>query len=289
MLMCYIFIRLGGKMKKILMIMMIVLLSLTSVYGEDTLGLEDVVETSVKINDKYLKADTNHILVGDTVFVVGKYLVESFGGKVQWSSKSQTTRILYNDQIIDLKIGSKTAYVDGVEKTLYKAPFIYQDRTMIPLKFVSEIFACQVTWVQDTYTVELVKDGIDIGDTYSYERGYTDEDLYLLAKIVTVESGEQSLEMALAIANTVLNRVKDSRFPNSVHDVIYQIDSYVQFPPAHKSSFESLQPKYISKIAAKKALEGINNIGYSLYFNNQPFKSKSDDLIRIIDGEYFYY
>ena len=39
----------------------------------------------------------------------------------------------------------------------------------------------------------------------------------------------------------------------------------------------------------QKALEGVNNIGYSLYFNNSPFRSKPNDLIKIIDGEYFYY
>ena len=85
--------------------------------------------------------------------------------------------------------------------------------------------------------------------------------MYLLSKSVTVESGDKSLEMALAIAITVLNRVGDSRFPDTIEGVIYQVDVYKQFPPTHKASFKDLEPTYLSKIAAKKTLEGINNIG----------------------------
>lgn len=279
-------------MKKILCLMIFVLVlssSLMSFAYNEELGLEDVIESSVKINESYLYADVNHILVGDTVFVVGKYLVESFGGKIQWASQIQTARILYKDQIIDLVIGSKEAVVDGQSVELYKAPFIYKGRTMLPLKFIAETFGCDVSWQPETYDVHITKEGLEIKAPYAYDRGYTDEDLYLLSKIVTVESGDQSLEMALAIANTVLNRVKDSRFPNTIADVIYQVDRYTQFPPAHKTSFKTLVPKPVSTIAAKKALEGVNNIGYSLYFNNSPFRSKANDLIKIIHGEYFYY
>ncbi len=181
-------------------------------------------------------------------------------------------------------VGSIEATVNNEMVQMHKPSFIVDGRTMIPLRFVSEQFGAEVSWDQSTYTVSIVDEEVLVPSEYIYDRWYTDEDLYLLSKIVTVESGDVSLEMAMAIANTVLNRVKDSRFPNTVSEVIYQVDRHVQFPPAHKASFASKEPSYLSTIAAKKALEGVNNIGYSLYFNNQPFKSKPDDLIRVIDG-----
>lgn len=276
-------------MKKLLIIILIVCFSLP-VYGEETIDIieEGIVETSVKINGHFLYADTNHILVKDTTFVVSKYLVEALGGEIEWFGETQSVEITLNEDVIQLTIGSLDALVNGETFTLNKAPFIRNGRTMLPLRFVSEHLECEVSWVQETYTVEITKEDLEVPEAYIYDRPYTDEDLYYLSKIVTVESGEVSLEMAMAIANTVLNRVKDDRFPNTVKDVIFQVDKYVQFPPAHKASFESLQAKPISIMAAKKALEGVNTIGYSLYFNNQPFKSKSDDLIKVIDGEYFY-
>ena len=40
--------------------------------------------------------------------------------------------------------------------------------------------------------------------------------------------------------------------------------------------------------AAKMALEGVNNIGTCLYFNNRPFTSRSGSFYKKIEGEYFY-
>ncbi len=280
-------------MKKILCMVLLLIMISTSSYSyaadyEYEYEYDYDVEASVKINDLYLYSDTPHILQGDTVFVVGRYIVEALGGTIEWFEDRQTVKMTLDEKSIEIVIGSLDANIDGEATKLYKAPFIKDGRTMIPLRFVSENLGCQVSWYQATFTVDIVNPLAEIPEDYIYERDYTDEDLHLLAKIVTVESGDYSLDMAMAIANTVLNRVKDESFPDTIEGVIYQADVNVQFPPAHKESFENLEPKPISIAAAKKALEGVNNIGDSLFFNNQPFSSKSDDLIRIVDGEYFY-
>lgn len=246
------------------------------------------VETSITINGAYLKSDTNHLLLEDTVFVVGRTLVEAFGGKIGWREEIQTVVIQLEGKYIEMIIGENEALVNGEIYRLNKAPFIKDGRTMIPLRFVSEVFDCQVNWNGQTYTVVIEKEGLVVDEDFVVEPAYTEQDLYLLAKIVTVESGDGSLEMKMAIANTVLNRVKDPRFPNTIAEVIYQDDVCVQFPPAHRASFATLEPSQMAIVAAKKTLEGVNNIGESLYFNNAPFKSKSADLICVIEGEYFY-
>ena len=278
-------------MKKLLCIILTLIIIYTNIVSYEVFAENNkdyVVETSVKINDLFLYSDTHHILVDGTVFVVGRYLIEAFGGTIDWNGETQTANIILDDHLIKMTMGSLEASVDGLTVQLYKAPFISNGRTMIPLKFISEYFGCEVTWVQETYTVNIIKDGLEIPEQYILKRNYTDEDLDLLSKIVTIESGKKSLDMSMAIANTVLNRVKDTSFPNTVYGVIYQENRYKQFPPAHKSSFKNLKPTGLSIIASKKALEGINNINGSLFFNNRPFKSKSNDLIRIINGEYFY-
>lgn len=282
---------LGDNMKKIVsMVLILLMISTVSLcYGVadiDNSGYE--VETSVRINGSYLYSDTPHILVGDTVFVVGRYLTEALGGEIEWINDTKTVKITLDGKVIKIVIGSTDAEVDGASVELYKASFINDGRTMIPLRFVSENFGCDVSWNQNTYTVDIINEEVEVPAAYICDRSYTDEDLYLLSKIVTVESGDTSLEMAMAISNTILNRVEDKGFPDTIEDVIYQVDEYVQFPPAHKGTFESLKPMSLSIAAAKKALEGVNNIGDALYFNNQPFESKSEDLIQIIDGEYFY-
>lgn len=96
-------------------------------------------------------------------------------------------------------------------------------------------------------------------------KAFTEEDYMLLAKITMVESGYESYEGQLGVANVILNRVKDSRFPGSVHDVIY---AGKQFPPAHNGLLDKSEPNASSLRAAKDALNGKNNVEDAVYFFN---------------------
>ena len=57
---------------------------------------------------------------------------------------------------------------------------------------------------------------------YREEVNYTEDELKLLACLVHSEAGNQSYEGKLAVANVVLNRVKSSKYPNTIEKVIYQ-------------------------------------------------------------------
>jgi len=103
---------------------------------------------------------------------------------------------------------------------------------------------------------------------------YTDEDLKLLACLVHAEAGTQSYEGKLAVANVVINRVKSSKYPNTIKGVIYQKG---QFSVASSGSLQKQLNNYahfksssqkLSIKAAREALEGANNIGSRLYFNS---------------------
>lgn len=107
-------------------------------------------------------------------------------------------------------------------------------------------------------------------DSVSYEYN----ELQLLACLIHSEAGSQSYETKLAVANVVLNRMKSSRYPNSMKSVIYQ--SY-QFTVAasgslqkqlnNYSNYDSSAQKLTIK-AAKDALSGSNNIGSRMHFNS---------------------
>lgn len=106
------------------------------------------------------------------------------------------------------------------------------------------------------------------------ETAYSDEDLKLLACLVHSEAGSQSYEGKLAVANVVLNRVKSSKYPSSIKNVIYHRG---QFSVATSGSLKKQLNNYknyssnaqrLSIKAAKAALNGDNNIGKRLYFNS---------------------
>ncbi|MDF2944856.1 MAG: hypothetical protein K0S01_3714 [Herbinix sp.] len=103
---------------------------------------------------------------------------------------------------------------------------------------------------------------------------YSDSDLKLLACLIHSEAGTQSYEGKLAVANIVLNRIKSSKYPDTLKAVIYQPG---QFSVAASGSLAKQLANYdnycsnsqlLSIKAARAALEGANNIGTRLYFHS---------------------
>lgn len=57
-------------------------------------------------------------------------------------------------------------------------------------------------------------------------KSYTDEELYVLSHVIYGEASGRSNEMQLGVGSVVLNRVKDSRFPNTIKGVVFQKNQY---------------------------------------------------------------
>ena len=61
-----------------------------------------------------------------------------------------------NSIIIKLTIGSKTAYIGDKPIELDTAPIIKNNRTLVPLRFVSQAFGAKVEWNATTKTITLI-------------------------------------------------------------------------------------------------------------------------------------
>jgi spore germination cell wall hydrolase CwlJ-like protein len=146
---------------------------------------------------------------------------------------------------------------------------------------------------------------------------YSEEDLRLLACLVYAEAGNQSYKGMLGVANVVLNRAKSDVYwhVDTVEEVIYDHKWSVQFAVTIKSKKTGLsmldkalkcydtgkytggnpeaEKKAMTRAikAAKAALEGTNNIGDYLCFQNKRsasrIKKKYSDTLII--GDHIFY
>lgn len=73
-----------------------------------------------------------------------RFLFENMGYKVDWDPQGVTITGKGHD--IRLFYGEKRAIVDGQEKALDVAPFIWHDRTYLPLRFLFESVGAVVGW-----------------------------------------------------------------------------------------------------------------------------------------------
>jgi len=92
----------------------------------------------------------------------------------------------------------------------------------------------------------------------------TSDELLLLSKLITGEARGESYEGQVAVAAVVINRVKDSRFPNSIKDVIYQKSAF----SVVKDGSINMQPNESAYKAAQEALYGLDPTDKAVYFWN---------------------
>lgn len=96
-------------------------------------------------------------------------------------------------------------------------------------------------------------------------------DLNLLTRLVYGEARGEPYQGMVAVAATVLNRVTDSRFPNTIAGVIYQSGAYTCVSDGQIN----LSPNEQSKKAAQDAINGWDpTYGCIYYFNPSTATSK---------------
>ena len=82
-----------------------------------------------------------------------RFIAENLGAEVLWNNEDKTVSIKKDDIDILLKIGDNTAVVNGDEKVFDTYPQIFEDRTYVPLRFISETLQMDVDWDGETKTV----------------------------------------------------------------------------------------------------------------------------------------
>ena len=114
------------------------------------------------------------------------------------------------------------------------------------------------------------KMGISVKASSSSNK-YSSNDRYLLAKVIYAEARGESYTGQVAIGAVVLNRVADSRFPNTVAGVIYQPWAFT----AVNDGQINLEPNQKAYQAADDALNGWDpTYGCVYYYNPQTATSK---------------
>ncbi|HEY3366009.1 MAG TPA: stalk domain-containing protein [Symbiobacteriaceae bacterium] len=71
---------------------------------------------------------------------------ETMGATVDWNADALRATVRLRGHQVAVFIGSRTAWVNGSQKTLDVAPRLIGGRTMVPLRFIAEAFGLEVGW-----------------------------------------------------------------------------------------------------------------------------------------------
>ena len=90
---------------------------------------------------------------------------------------------------------------------------------------------------------------------------------YTLLQIVEAEATGEDIEGKMLIANVILNRVKDERFPNTIEGVVWQqIDGSAQFQPTIDGRINTVEITQSTIEAVDRVLAGEDSSEGALYF-----------------------
>ena len=95
----------------------------------------------------------------------------------------------------------------------------------------------------------------------------SDEDYEVLLRIVEAEAGGEDEEGKMLVANVVLNRVNNDKFPDTVKEVVFQREKgRAQFSPVYNGRYERVKISEGTKQAVERVLSGEDISQGALYF-----------------------
>lgn len=113
------------------------------------------VDRSVAEGDLQLKIGGNALIENQGYFPGNDYVVKATVAKVITPAPVETKATAV------FKIGDYKYTISGVEKTLDAAPFIQDNRTYLPVRYVAEALGVQnIAWDDQTKTATLIRNGI---------------------------------------------------------------------------------------------------------------------------------
>lgn len=144
--------------------------SLTGVIDFDTIRFQYKNETAplprnqvaltidkrnVQVNGKDQTIDQEPYIVDGNTLVPLRFVTEALGGLVEWDAAQNKATIIRGQNMMVFQLGQKDYLADGVRKTAEVAAELKNERTMVPLRVLTEYLGWKVTWDQNTRTVVL--------------------------------------------------------------------------------------------------------------------------------------
>ncbi len=113
---------------------------------------------TVIFNGEPMRFDVEPIIVNDRTMVPMRAIFEALGCSVYWDNASEQAIGIKNGKKVVVAIGSTTAYRGGEYIQIDQPPLLVNDRTLVPLRFISESYDCKVDWDEKTQTVTITND-----------------------------------------------------------------------------------------------------------------------------------
>ncbi|MDW7670264.1 MAG: stalk domain-containing protein [Bacillota bacterium] len=149
--------------------------------GSGISGTEVAVKMHINSARAYVNQDS-YVLEQPPVISNGRTLVplrffsEALGARVLWNDAEKSILFQNSDKRVRLYVNQKTAYVNDRSIQMDVPPTIVNGRTLVPVRFISEVLGFKVKWDEKTQAViitGITSGGMDLAAVESDREAFT--------------------------------------------------------------------------------------------------------------------
>lgn len=137
--------------KKLILLTLVLVLVLSQV----AVAMDPI---KITLNGEEISTDVDPIIVNDRTLVPIRFISEELNFEVDWIQEEHRVTVEDGEHFITLVIDVPEIVVNDETIKLDVAPILRNDRTLVPLRAISEALGVEVDWDNDTRTVILIKD-----------------------------------------------------------------------------------------------------------------------------------
>jgi hypothetical protein len=239
------------KLFLFLICLLIFMLMATSAFAKTVTVTKDGSQFSVDVDGVVLASDVSPMVENGTTLVPMRVIFEALNASVDYNSNEKSITAKRDTITVLLVLGDTKAYVNGVEKTLAVPAKAVNNRTMVPLRFVSEALGEKVDYV--------VKAASDPGNTTasSYKETYYD----IAKNMADAMSFDNSAVTCLRTAYTYAEYYKnygDTEFLNGAKSQYASVPAYLKYSVENTSKAIGNCGGFSEYAQLKAALKAIN-------------------------------
>ncbi len=114
-----------------------------------------VNRTTALVNNREEKLDQAPLIVKDHTLLPVRFFVDVMGGQVQWDNKEKKVTVINGDHLAEMWIDQPDLVMDGKRVASEVPPMLKNNRTLLPLRLLTENFGWKVTWDEKTKSIVL--------------------------------------------------------------------------------------------------------------------------------------
>lgn len=237
-------------------------------------------QRTVTVNGKTLSEPG--VMMNGTLYLPLRAFANSLGNaSVSYNSSTKTATLQMPGLYLTATDGGFVTYANDRPLFAFSPNVLMSNgRMYLPSSVLTKALGVEIT--------SQTREAVTVSGSYTpllhASKFYREDEVYWLSKIISAESGGESLIGQIAVGDVILNRVKSPLYPNTIYGVIFDRKYGVQFSPILDGSIYK-DPTYTATLAAKICLEGTSLSDNAMFFLN-PRVAQSNWIVK--SREYAY-